>query len=630
MTHPPKPIPALRVGVTGHRRIDAADTQAAWAAIRASIDSVLSAADAALVALAADPAFDQEAGTRKRLLSALAEGADRVAADAALDAGWALHAVLPLSPPHYAADFDDAESRAHFDTLLGRSASVLDLAGDGEPGAPRNEAYALGGRVVVENSDLLIAVWNGAPARGRGGTEEVVRMALERGALVVRCRPDAPETLETLSKIGAEWTKIDPATLADRLCERLAPPAPNSTARTRLDRFQNEEREHRRSLAVAYDWMVSLVLGRKLPRGGFNKRRDAVDEDACWVGFFDSTPVAGAAGDAHRAVARPYAWADHLSIHYADNYRSSYVANFLLAGLAVFVGLLGLLTSTYLPGLSDWPKFPFVAAELALIVLIIGITYFGRRNDWHRRWLDYRLLAELLRLARLGVAAGHNVGPPSTERRGESEESAWVIWRVRAAQREAPVIAGRLAAKERTAVRDRIAEEEIEPQIAYHLGADGTPGNAKRMKTLAHRIEGAAEWLFVATAVLGVLYLGLLMMIELGLPGWPDKDSDSYSSTFKLTESLIKYGGAILMGALPAFGAALSGIVAQGDFEGSADRSERIGARLQALRARLHAEEKAPDFGLILALIDDIAEIEITDLSAWRTLYARKILRPPA
>ncbi len=38
----------------------------------------------------------------------------------------------------------------------------------------REAQYALGGAYIVERADELVAVWDGQPARGTGGTADVV------------------------------------------------------------------------------------------------------------------------------------------------------------------------------------------------------------------------------------------------------------------------------------------------------------------------------------------------------------------------------------------------------------------------------------------------------------------------
>ena len=59
---------------------------------------------------------------------------------------------------------------------------VLELPGD-----PANalDAYVMTGRATVAHCDTLIAVWDGRPPRGRGGTGEVVQFALARGTAII-------------------------------------------------------------------------------------------------------------------------------------------------------------------------------------------------------------------------------------------------------------------------------------------------------------------------------------------------------------------------------------------------------------------------------------------------------------
>ena len=52
---------------------------------------------------------------------------------------------------------------------------------------------------MVDRCDVLIAVWDGEPARGPGGTAEIVAYALERGRPIVHIRPDVREAVTVLS-----------------------------------------------------------------------------------------------------------------------------------------------------------------------------------------------------------------------------------------------------------------------------------------------------------------------------------------------------------------------------------------------------------------------------------------------
>src|SRR6266851_6471536 len=115
-----EPIPyRIRIGVTGHRKLD--DPVAMQAMVKKAIDAEV------------EKLFPKEsrrkiesvrrAGTTAisfRVLSPLAEGADRVVALAVLsDPDARLDVVLPLALEDYIADFATEESRKEFGELLG-------------------------------------------------------------------------------------------------------------------------------------------------------------------------------------------------------------------------------------------------------------------------------------------------------------------------------------------------------------------------------------------------------------------------------------------------------------------------------------------------------------------------------
>jgi hypothetical protein len=110
------------------------------------------------------------------IVSALAEGADEIAARAALMAGCRLTAVVPFKPRDYETTFSDKAYKAVFRDLL-RKADVRIVL----PGSLRdaNAAYVAVGVEMLNRSDVVLTIWDGAPAQGRGGTPEILQAALE-------------------------------------------------------------------------------------------------------------------------------------------------------------------------------------------------------------------------------------------------------------------------------------------------------------------------------------------------------------------------------------------------------------------------------------------------------------------
>lgn len=157
-----------RIGVTGHRKL------ADMAAIEAGVDAALATIETR---------FPKEP---LRILSSLAEGADRlVVRRVLLRPGARLVAVLPLPRLDYMTDFKSQQSREEFLALVGEAETVIEMPARDN----RVEAYEQAGRYVVEHSDVLVAVWDGLPARGRGGTAEIAAWARGLGKAVIRVWP---------------------------------------------------------------------------------------------------------------------------------------------------------------------------------------------------------------------------------------------------------------------------------------------------------------------------------------------------------------------------------------------------------------------------------------------------------
>jgi hypothetical protein len=143
------------------------------------------------------------------VVSPLAEGADRVVARAVLESPDArLDAVIPLVLEDYLEDFATGESRQEFAELLSRCAEPVflrtrlirderqDAGGQAEL---RRDAYAQAGRYVVDHCDVLIAVWDGEPTGGRGGTAEIVEYAQEQNRPILRVWGDSFEAFNRIA-----------------------------------------------------------------------------------------------------------------------------------------------------------------------------------------------------------------------------------------------------------------------------------------------------------------------------------------------------------------------------------------------------------------------------------------------
>ena len=116
-------------------------------------------------------------------VSCLADGADALFAQAVLDEGGALVAVLPAQRYRERLPTDYHPT---YDSLLQQASEVVTMDYD----QPGREAYMAASVHMVVGADRLVAVWDGQPAAGRGGTADVVTHAQHHGIPVTVIWPD--------------------------------------------------------------------------------------------------------------------------------------------------------------------------------------------------------------------------------------------------------------------------------------------------------------------------------------------------------------------------------------------------------------------------------------------------------
>lgn len=116
-------------------------------------------------------------------LSSLAEGADQIFASVLVREQIPFRAVIPAK--RYKNTFD-AEHLPAYESLL-QSAHFIDVLSFDEPS---EAAYYEAGTKIVNESDFLIAVWNGEKAKGFGGTADIVNYAKAKRRLVIHVNPN--------------------------------------------------------------------------------------------------------------------------------------------------------------------------------------------------------------------------------------------------------------------------------------------------------------------------------------------------------------------------------------------------------------------------------------------------------
>ncbi|MFE3206207.1 hypothetical protein [Embleya sp. NPDC059237] len=147
----------MRIGVTGHRGLTGNLAEQVQDRLRKLVDGRRSAE---LVGI-----------------SCIADGPDAWFARAVLDVGGRIEVVIPASD--YKAGLPEWHHN-EYEALLGSASQVYETGFRDSD----EKAHMAGSEILVGMAEHLIAVWDGQPARGYGGTADVVDYARQMGVPV--------------------------------------------------------------------------------------------------------------------------------------------------------------------------------------------------------------------------------------------------------------------------------------------------------------------------------------------------------------------------------------------------------------------------------------------------------------
>jgi hypothetical protein len=663
---PPPPQARLCVGVTGHREDHPSFVARSEAIIRA-LDDVLYLVDAAVGGLRKkNPGL-----TTTRLHSLLADGTDLLAASGALQRGWELVAPLPfglnlnVAINAHPADVEDARSLLDGPAALAqvrdsdvreRATRLFDVAararrfeladrdtfmsrlyleklahreGQGEAifSAESSLRVARAARVMVEQSDFVIAIWDGATRSLIGGTGHTIQVALEAGSTVLyidALHPDQWRLLrgpESLVGPGGELLAPEAREVAvARLVEScVGESSPGSGTKHRdpggTGRLSREVWPTRSRWVYHAYRRIEALFGSQRLRDRFRNLVQTYETPDALLQGSAATLRSVARGlpsqeTAHvdridMAVLRRFAWADGVSAHLSDIYRGGMTASFLFASLAIIAGV------AYLPFSDSHHKWIFASFELLLLVGILSFAIIGHRHHWHTRWFETRRLAEYLRHAPILLLLGVARAPG---RWAQGTDTSWPERCARDALREVGL--PRLAVTQpflRRAAQD-LLQQHVRAQREYHTA------KARRLRAVHHNLDNASQGLFALAIVSVSTYLVLKVG---GVMGWWSMHVPEASSYF------FTFLGVLL----PTLGGSLAGVRYFGDFERFAAISSVTAEKLQAIEVRIGQLLLAPDDSLDYGSVADLAhatdDVVVMEIESWQAVFAGKHVTVP-
>jgi hypothetical protein len=326
---------------------------------------------------------ERYSATRIVVLSALAEGADRLVAGEALELGLCLVVPLPMEREEYEKDFATEESLADFRAFLQRADSyfIVPPVGSTANGDARVIAYANCGAYIAGRCEELIALWDGEDSP-IGGTAEIVRFKLEGIPA-----PYLPE-----------HEAFDPS--------RCGP-----VLHVMVPRGSRPDDERAVCVTPLY------------PRSAVSDSAAAFEAAKYELDRFNRDVTRGPLAERIKSrTVRQQASA------LADAYQQRTTKSLLAITAAVFLAVVAF---------NLYTTFPDHPLALLVAYLVFGAAAFvpyalSRRGEWQLRYQDYRALEQMLRTQEYWRTAGINRSVASRFAESERATIDWITVALRA------------------------------------------------------------------------------------------------------------------------------------------------------------------------------------------------------
>lgn len=338
---------------------------------------------------------------RVTVLTSVADGADRLVASVAKSLGMSITYVLPMPTELYEHDFDAASLDEYRELLPSGNVLTLPLVGDStaeqvtRPGPRRDLQYAGLGAFIADHCHILLAIWDGRENGASGGTAQIIRFHQD---------DYMPGLTDRQPKSRLDDSDDESDLVHHIVCSRDRPdgePMPPLRAGEAWWLSRNQEAPRTLEMPTRYE----VVLRRMMEFSQDVTRHAGLVRGA--ANELLTHDVEKVTDQGTRAIAELFNVADTLSKYYQRRSRFALWALYFFAGLAGFC----LITYSDLSGwdLMIYPYWLFMASSITAYLVL-------SRGGWQRRFHDYRVLAEALRVQFYWAIAG--VERPSVSRFG--------------------------------------------------------------------------------------------------------------------------------------------------------------------------------------------------------------------
>lgn len=355
----------LTIGVTGHRDLVAEEIPALKEQVRGVFRRLAT----------------EFPHLQLQLITPLAEGSDRLVTDIAIEMGIGLIVPLPMPQAEYERDFISPAAVETFRESL-QNARVINLRtvpeAEGQPlgEAARDRQYAQLGIFISNHSHILLALWDGKKSDATGGTSAVVNYHLTGVMPGYSVADDSPNLL----------AENENDLVYHIVCSRDRPDGrPRENLQPAQTAWITAHWGYERGDDMPLDYRVALHRLQDYERDT-EKYRSVIEKEG--ADLLENAPDLELPVGT-RAIAEQHRVADWLAIHFQKRISSGLISIYSIAVIA------GLIFIVY----SEFDGLDFLV-NLFLLAFATGYVLFkiGEKRQWHRKHLDYRALAEGLRV----------------------------------------------------------------------------------------------------------------------------------------------------------------------------------------------------------------------------------------
>lgn len=474
------------IGITGHVHIESES-------ISQAIRNVLSSIKKQYLKICEEYS-DCFVGDGLYINSCLAFGADQLVASEALTLGYRLNAFLPF-------DLKDSRTKLVYSSgdrdafyyslkcLLSKADSILELSSlcnsypENKEKLFRHRAFRSSSNTMLNNSDILIAVWNGQESEAIGGTYQTIQNAIKSNKALITISPDGSSIICRYDYESKSFKELNVDELSlfvyDSLI-KITPPHEKCLSVQKSLNTQLKEPPFWAKWNRVYNWISPKI---KSPNKDISPSQTEPPQNAL-TEILDKI--------------------DGLSGYYAELFRTFFILAPVIGLFTVTLSALSLVVTNV--------SFVFLLSLLALILLFTywGIYLFKVHYAWHKKLTEYRTLAETLRTQIYLIQTG--VSSIDTNDYGiyDLSEFKWQqdLIRIFVRSQGFPYTINWNNDKSRIKA---LMCSWIEDQIKYH------ENNYKRSKYANTRLTKWSAILFVFTVLLVILNVVISLPFELSL-----------------------------------------------------------------------------------------------------------------